>query len=243
MSTFVALNVTTWVAGYDMTGDTNKTKLDAGHDPQDATTMTCVARVRRAGLRTVEGSVEGYWQAGTGSVDEAAITGLGGLQVVTHTPTGTVGDVSYSYQARALKYEMFGAVGEMVPFALETHGARGNGTLSVGAVRGRVLAAKGNISATGVVGAAYELGAVGAGQHLYATVHTFAIGTSFTLVIESDADNTFASATTRMTVGSITAAGGTWGVRVAGPVTDTWWRARVTAASGTSTIAVTAGIR
>jgi hypothetical protein len=37
--------------------------------------------------------------------------------------------------------------------------------------------------------------------------------------------------------------GGTWGTRVAGPITDPWYRLRVTAITGTHTIACVAGIR
>lgn len=243
MGTYSATGHTTWAAGYDMTTDLNKLTLNMGTEALDSTVFTNIARNRKGGLRTVESQVEGFFQAGDGLIDPTAFDALTDLQVVSHTPTGLASDVAYFYQAKSLNYEAFGQVGEMVPFSLSAQGARGNGSLAVGAVRGRVLAAKGSISGTGAIGTAYELGAVTAGQYLYGAVHCFAIGTSFTIVIESDSDNTFGSATTRATIGSITATGGTWATRAAGAITDTWWRARVTAASGTSTVAVLAGIR
>jgi hypothetical protein len=46
-----------------------------------------------------------------------------------------------------------------------------------------------------------------------------------------------------MTFGPITTVGGTWGTRVAGAITDTWWRLRVTAITGTFQIACAAGFK
>jgi hypothetical protein len=37
--------------------------------------------------------------------------------------------------------------------------------------------------------------------------------------------------------------GGYWATRVAGPITDPWYRLRVTAITGTATIAAIVGIR
>lgn len=243
MATFAATNITTYVGGYDLTGDSNQTTLDTGVDPQVCTPFGSTAVKRVGGLRTVESQSEGYWQSDTGAVDPTVFDGLTDLVAITHTPTGTELDIAYTYQAKTFQYEMFGQVGEVVPFSLSAQGARGNGTLSVGAVRGRLLKAKGNISATGATGSVYELGAVSATQYLYVVVHCFSIGTSFTLQIQSDTASNFPSPTTQMTLGSVTAVGSTWGTRVAGPVTDTFWRVNVSAVSGTSSIAVAVGIK
>lgn len=243
MSTYAATSHTTWVAGYDMTGDSNKLTLNTAVEAKDRTVFGNVARNRVGGLRSVEASVDGFWDAATGAVDPTVFAALGGLQVVTHTVAGVQGDRAYFYQAKTLTYEMFDAVGEMVPFSLDVVGARGNGSLSVGAIPGRLLAPKGAVSATGAVGSHYQLGAVAAGQHIYGAVHVFTPGTTVTLVLESDDNSAFSSATTRATVGPLTAAGGSWATRVAGSITDTYWRWRVTAITGTFTLAAVAGIR
>jgi hypothetical protein len=244
VGTFAATNVTTYLGGYDLTGDLNSTTVELGVDPQVCTPWGSVAVKRVAGLRDVSSKSDGYWQSDTAAVDPTVFDGLTDLQVVTHTPTGTVVDIAYFYQARTFSYEMFGQVGEVVPFSLSAQGVRGNGTLSVGAIRGRVLKAKSAVSATGATGTAYQLGATSASQYLYGAVHLMGTaGTSITLVLESDADNTFASATTRITFGSLTALGGTWGTRVAGAITDEWYRIRVTECTGTWTVAAVAGIR
>lgn len=249
MGAYAALAHTTYVAGYDMTGDLNATSLNLSRDAQETTVFrpgtATPGRVRIAGLQDVASTVAGFWQAGSDTIDPEAWSGLGStVQVVTQTPDGVEGSRAYLYQARKFEYQMFGQIGEATPFSLNLQGARGNGTASAGAVPGKLFKAKGTVSAVGATGTGIQLGAVGSGQHLYASFHVFGTpGTTITAVLESDDANTFASATTRITFGPITAAGGTWGTRVAGPVTDTWYRLRVTAITGTFTIACAAGIK
>lgn len=247
MATYAATAHTTYVAGYDMTGDLNQTSLNLSHEPLDRTVYrvtTTPGRVRQAGFQDVQSSVMGFWQAGDGTIDPEAWANLGtGPQVVTQTPAGVEGERAYLYQASTFEYQLFGAIGEMTPFSLALQAARGNGTLSAGAVPGKLIKAKGAVDATGATGAEVELGAVADGQHLYAAFHLFARDTTITAVLESDEDDTFGSATTRATFGPLTATGGTWATRVAGPITDTWYRLRVTAITGEHTIACSAGIK
>lgn len=245
MGSYAALAHTTWVGGYDFTGASNQTSLRLSREALDATVfgVGTVARTRKAGLADVQSSVNGFWSAGTGEPDDAVIAALGGgVQVVTQTVSGAEGDVAYLYEAREFEYSQFGPVGQLVPFSLGIQGASGAAG-AVGAPRGRLLVDKGSISGTGATGSVIQAGAVGSGQYLYCAVHCFAIGTSFTLQIQSDDAQGMGSPTTQMTIGSITAVGGYWGTRVAGPITDTWWRVNVSAISGTSTIAVSIGIK
>jgi hypothetical protein len=249
MGSFAANNITTWFSGYDMTGDLNSTTLELSYDALDATTyqpasVTNPSRVRVAGAEDVQLQEAGFWQAGVGLIDPTAFTALGGAsQVISNSNDGAESSVAYFYRARQYNYEPFGQYGELVPFSLSAQSSRGTGLASVPAVRGRVLKTKANVSATGATGTAYELGAVGASQYLYAGLHVFSAGTTITGVIESDSDNTFASATTQITFSGVTAAGGYWGTRVAGAITDTWYRLRITAVTGTFSIACVAGIR
>lgn len=244
MGTHVALDVTTWFSGYDMTGDSNQTAMGIEFDALVDTAYGDRGQSRIAGLEDVNTQINGHWQGGAGAVDEAAFTGLGStLQAISQSPDGAEGSVAYFWQAKKFNYQMFGDIGQVTPFQLNAQCVRGNGSLSAGAIRGRVLKTKANVSATGATGTAYELGAVGASQFLYAAFHVFSAGTTITAVLESDSDNTFASATTRATFGPITAAGGTWATRVAGAITDTWYRLRVTAITGTFQIAGVAGIK
>lgn len=250
MGTYAATSHTTYVAGYDMTGDLNATTLQLPYESVDKTTfrtgVTTPGRVRQSTVQDVQSTVNGWFSPGEGLVDEEAWAQLGGAaQPVTQTPAAIEGERAYFYQAGVFEYTPFASaqVGGLIPFTLNLQGAKGNGTNSVGAVAGKLLKAKGDVSATGATGTAVELGAVADGQYLYAALHLFAVGTTITAVLESDADDTFASATTRATFGPLTTTGGTWATRVAGPVTDTWYRLRITAVTGTHTIACAAGIK
>lgn len=249
MGSFAANNITTWFSGFDMTSQLNSTSLAMSYDALDATvyqapTVTNPSRVRVAGLEDAQLNESGFWEAGAGLLDPTAFTALGGAsQVISASPDGAEQSVAYMLRARQFNYSIFGQIGELIPFQLAAQAARGTGLASVAAIRGRVLKTKAVVSATGATGTAYQLGAVAAGQYLYGAFHEFAVGTTVTAVLESAVDNTFAGATTRITFGPITAIGGTWGTRVAGAITDTWYRLRVTAITGSHTIACTAGIR
>lgn len=249
MGSFAANNVTTWFSGYDMTTDLNSTTLELGYEALDATTFqpatnTTPARVRAAGIEDVTLNQVGFWQAGTGLIDPTAFTALGGAsQVISNSHDGAETSPAYFYRARQYSYQMFGNIGELTPFQLTAQGSRGAGLASVPAVRGRVLKTKASVSATGATGTAFQLGAVGSGQYLYAGLHVFSAGTTLTAVLESDNASNFPSATTQITFSTITAAGGYWGVRVAGPITDDWYRLRITAITGTFSIACVAGFR
>ncbi|MGN9802065.1 hypothetical protein [Micromonospora sp. L32] len=247
MGTFAANNITTWFGGYDMTADLNQTTMPIEFEALDSTTMgpvgTRTARSRKAGLEDVSSQVAGFWDTAAGGLEEAAFASLrAAAQVITHSHDGAEGSPAYFYQARTFNYDRFGTVGELAPFSLTAQASKGNG--SPGAVRGLVLKTKGTVSAIGATGTALQLPAAASGEHLYAALHVFGTpGTTITAVLESDDANTFASATTRATFGPLTVAGGTWATRVAGPITDTWYRLRVTAITGTFTVACVAGIK
>lgn len=245
MSTHAALSRTTYVNGYDMTGDTNNTSLNISCVALDSTVFstTLVARSRKKGLENVASSVQGFYQAGTGLVDTQVFPSLGGLKVVTQTPAAVEAERAYFYQCLDLDYQMFGQVGELTPFSLSMQGARGSGTLSAGAIAGYLAKAKGDVSATGALGTAKQLGAVSATQYLYAAVHIFSAGTTITIDLESDDNSNFTSATSRATIGPLTTTGGTWMTRVAGAITDDYYRFNVTAITGTFSIAASFGVK
>lgn len=252
MGTGPAVSKTTWLDGYDLTGDLNETELNLEHDVLDATVFVSGTgprgRVRQAGLQSVASKVAGLWWSDTAvAPDPQIVNGLatGASAVVTQSVAGTLGDVAYLYTAKKLAYSVFGKAGELVPFSLDTQGGRMPGGVPwVGAVRGVVAAGKGAVSATGAVGAGVQLGAVGAGKYLYATVHVFTAGTTITLKVESDDNSGFTTPTSRIaTIGPITAVGGVWATRVAGPITDTYYRFNVTAVTGSYSLAGAIGIK
>lgn len=234
------LNSVIYIGGFDFTAQTNKGLFGAEAEVLDATTFGGDGwKEGKGGDKTFEASVDGLWNSDTtGAVDPEVFPRLGiPDEVVTVGPPGDEGGPCYLCQASKLKYSLFGERGQLIPFTLGMAGSN-----SVGAVRGRVAAAKQTVDATGVLGSVLALGAVGADEFLYAAVHVFAAETDITLIVESDDDPGFASATTQATIGPLTATGGTWMTRVAGPFTDDQWRVSVSDIDGEFEIAVSLAI-
>jgi hypothetical protein len=238
MSSFSFLNATTYVAGYDFTTDTNQASINVEVEELDATTFGGNGtRSRRAGLRTITSELGGFWQSATsGAVDPEVFPDLGVAdRVLTMSPTGVAGDPVYMYQAGKFGYQAFGTVGELTPFSLNCSSTNG-----VGVVRGQLAKARGDVSATGALGSALNLGAVGTGQNLYAALHVFGTpGTTITVRVQSATSSAFTSPTNHPNIGggAITAAGGYWMARIAGPITNTWYRFDVSAITGTFNVA------
>lgn len=246
MGTYATLSQTLYVDGYDLTTDLGQMALSISRDPLDTTTFstTRTARSRTAGLEDVQGSGSGPWQAGTGTVDPQMFSNLGVVKVCTLTPAATEAERAYLCQANDFNYRPFGNnVGELTSYEWAFQGARGSGTLSAGAIAGYLGKAKGDVSATGALGTAKQLGAVSATQYLYAAFHVFTAGTTITVIVESDDNSNFTSATTRATIGPLTTTGGTWMTRVAGAITDDYFRFNVSAITGTFTVAAAFGVK
>lgn len=241
MPSFALTDATTYIGGYDWTTDLNEVALSVSADELDTTTFGAGGyRQRIAGLRNIEGNIAGFWDsAATDAPDPRAFSSLGVVdREVTMSPAGVEGATAYFFRGGSFTYEAFGAVGEATPFSLDLKCSNGTGL-----VRGSLLKAKGTVSATGATGTAVNLGTTAAGKYLYGVLHVLGTpGTTITAVLESDDSNTFPSPTTRITFGPATVNGGVWGTRVAGSITDNWYRIRVTAITGTFTVAAAAGI-
>jgi hypothetical protein len=230
------------VHGFDYTADSNQVSVEVTADDHDVTTFGSARetkfRSRIGGLKTSQATVSGFWEV---APDAAAWANLAVAdRVAVISPTGAPGDVAYMLRVGSFSYETFGEVGEPAPFSMSL-----SSTNVEGMIRGRLLATPDvALNATGPAGIADQvLPAVSSGQFLYAALQVVGTpGTTFTAVLESAADNTFAGATTRFTFGPITTAEGRWGVRVPGAITDTHYRLRVTAVTGSFTVAAAIGI-
>lgn len=225
-----------YVAGHDFTGDSNQLALNMDAAALPVTTFRSGGWDEVVGgLKTQTLDLSGYWQSAVSdSVDSESFSDLATAnRVHTIGPTETEGDVAYLFRAGKFHYEPFGGtIGDVAGFTLNSSGTDGYGV-----VRGQLAKAKGTVSATGALGTGLQLGAVGASEHLYASFHVFSAGTTITVVVESDDNSGFTTATTQATIGPITATGGTWAARVAGAITDTYYRLRVTAITGTFSVA------
>jgi hypothetical protein len=130
MGTYGALAHTMWMGGYDLGADLTQMGLTVTFEPLKDTRFGMTAQSRRGGLQDVQASANGFHQAGDDLVDAELWAQFSEtMQPVTQTPTGTVGDVAYFYQARKFTQSLFGNVGERAPFTI--------GPVSAGRGRGR----------------------------------------------------------------------------------------------------------
>lgn len=110
------------------------------------------------------------------------------------------------------------------------------------AVRGKVLDL-GTATAPAGASTGQQIGSVSATQKIYAAVVVTAFdGTSLDLVIESDDNAGFTSATTRFTFTQITGTGYQWLTPVSGAIADDRWRVQRTFVGTTVTYRVFFGI-
>lgn len=240
MAAYTITDAFAYVGGYDFSGDSNELQADVAHNVNTANVMGSHWQRNILGVSRVDWRMAGYWNVADGEQDATSWADIGVVdRVVTFGPGTTAeGDPAYMFKAIHTQYAIGGSHGEVAPFSVAAAGSNGHGV-----VRGRLLKGKGNVSATGATGAEIQLGAVAADEYLYATLHVFSAGTTITIVVESDDNADFTSATTRGTIGPITTAGATWMTRVAGAITDDYWRFRVTAVTGTFSLAGAVGIQ
>lgn len=215
-----------YFGGYDLSGDVNQATATLRAEALDDTCMGDDTRTRLAGLQDVSLSWSGFYEPATN--DLPAFDGVGTLPILTLLPQGIVAEsVAYTWQGLAVEYgPTNGAVGDLASFAATAEGS------AVDTIRGSVVQALATVTGSGN-GTAYELGAVGAAEQVIGVLHVMAVtGTDVVVTVESDDNEDFTSATTRLTFS--TATGVTAEIKTAsGAITDTWWRITY-AVTGTS---------
>jgi len=225
MARFVWQNVRLFTGGVDLTTRMNQLEVVAERETKDATAFVPEGNAwaeQLAGIASVSMSAEGQWEAGAGALDAEGWDSLGGVSAWTACPAGAAdGALAYFTGALRGQYNIGGSVGDVAPW---TANVAGNWPL----VRGVIANPPGIARTATGNGSAFQLGAVAAGQQLYAALHVLSVaGTAaptITVKVQSDDAQGFASPTDRLAFTAATAAGGQL-LRTAGPVTDTWYRA------------------
>jgi hypothetical protein len=243
MGSYILKNCKLYVGGFDLSGDLNKMAVASAVESKDKTFFGCTTKIGQAGMFENGFSHEGMWQAGDSPdlIDHVLWDKMGlSDEVMTVCPTdGAQGDPAYVMKTLQANYVPEGTVGEMFKFKVDGKGDN--------LIRATVMETGAKIATYN--GTARNLGAVTSSQKLYCAIHVTAVaGTTPTLnvVIESDDAEGFASPVTRATFTQATAIGAEMLAAVAGPITDTWWRAKCTiggTGSPSFTIVITVGIQ
>jgi len=217
--------------GYDLTGYSNKLEAGAEVEDKDVTTFLPASDpnigwkkvIGGLGSATIKGG--GNWEGTAGAIDEAAWAQLGTVVPLSVYPAdATEGALGYFTQTLTKSYQFLGAVGDVAPWAVEDDS-------SWPLVRGFSLEAPGTARTTTGVGTAIQIGTVPTGKFLYAALHVLSVtgtgGPTIAVKVQSDNAQGFPSSADQITFSTL----GTIGsqiARIAGPITDDWYRVSYT---------------
>ncbi|MFG1898694.1 hypothetical protein ACGFIP_32270 [Micromonospora zamorensis] len=222
-------NVRIFNGGVDLTSSANKVEVSGEVEERDMTTFGSydgpsdrIWKEVMAGTKSGKASASGFWEAlDPSKVDDSSWSSLGGVGAWTVCPRGAaVGDVAYVTQAMRGQYQLGGSQGDIAPWS-----AAWGGSMPI--VRGVIAHPPGLARTATGTGTAVLHVAVPTGGELIAALHVLsAAGTtpSITVKIQSDDAAGFASPTDLLTFTAATARGGE-ARRLAGPITDTYYRA------------------
>lgn len=229
----------------NLSGYANSVELTASSEEKDVTTFaTAGFRSVIGGMKEVEISTEGFWDAGNAGLvdptkpDDRMWADLGTTgNVTTVAPTGVVGEVSYFTRVFRPDYTFGAEVGEVLPFSST---AMGDGTALV---RGLVADNQARIT-TGTT-AVRTLVVPSATTRVYAAIHVLAVtGTtpSLTVALQGDDAIGFPSSATVATSAPITAPGAIWLQGPYGVTADSFYRLSYTISGTAPSFTVIASI-
>jgi len=214
-----------FVLGCDLSGQSNEVSMAADREVLDKTSFRSAGwKEVRGGLPKAAITASGMVEMGSsGTVEYDAWARLGEVDPWTIGPDeATEGNLAYLTKVFRGSYKTLGKVGALDPWEIECMS-------SWPVARGMFLVGSGAALASDGVGSAFELGALAAGQRLYATLHVLSVaGAAPTLdvTITSDSVEDFTgSPETRITFAQESVVGGEALRSAAGVHADTWYRA------------------
>jgi hypothetical protein len=233
MAAFTLTDTSIYAGALDASCFGNTVDLGMETETVDATTFCSGGwRVFIPGLKSWSASFAGPQDmaattaANTLTPDEHYLLTVGTAYPLMFVPQGAA-ESSVAYGSNGL-LNMYVPLGGSVGDLAEQSTQWSPATTNMPLVRG-VLATKQTVTATGS-GTGHQLGAVTASQRLYAGVHFLTAGgttPSITVILESDDNAGFTSATTRATFAAATTRSAQW-TSVAGAIADDYYRLRWT---------------
>ena len=229
-----------YYGGYDLTSTANQIDFSASCAQVDVTTFAAAGNVTLApGLKDGSANVTTFTDFST---SEAALKtdNVGTVQVLTAVgfPTGgtvTAGDRCYAIRGLLKSDKDAKKVGDAAMLDASIMQAQAEGVLG-----GTVVLAPTAITASGT-GTILNLGAVAAGKSVYFGVHVIASSGNRTItpVLQSAAAAGFGTPADRVTLGSMSAFGSSFGSS-ATATTDAYWRISYTTGGSSGSLTVVA---
>lgn len=231
MATLVLTDCVALVDKTDLTGYSNKLTVEAMAQVNDVSVFGSDWRTKKACVKESTWSLGGFIDYPTPDAELYAL--LGGANVpCSFVADSADGAVAYAAAGLLSGFQPIGGpFGGVIEFTAA-------GQVDGGIGRGFLLLPKQTVAGTTTGTGQVFTGGFAATETLGVAIHCMSAGTTATVIVESDDNAGFTSATTRSST-VVTAAGGTW-VTVAGPITDTYFRVRVASVTGSFSLAVTA---
>lgn len=222
---------------YDLSGLSNNAAISYNAAMLDITTMGMTTKANLAGIKDMQLSASGFMATPGASdlTDQILFNAVGSSTDIPVTlmpgPSRVEGERAYFFKAASAQYNVGGAHGAIAPFTLQANA----GQLGYPLVQGFVLEGGETARTATNAGTGFVVGAAGATQYIYACLHVFSAvtggGETLDVIIQSDADGNFAAgATTRFTFTQATGITSQYMTRLAGPITDTYYRCSYTIA-------------
>lgn len=233
MGTFVIKNRPLWLGDLSLGAIAHAAAIDYAAEAKEATTLDDTTRSNLGGLKTVGFSIDAY--SDFASYDGALFSTVSNQVPVTFAAeSGTEQTTAFLMNATHLTHNpVTGSVGDMSETQI-------NGSGFSPLIKGILESNQSTASSGNSTG--FQLGAVTATQSIYANLHvTAAAGSTLDVIVESDDNAGFTSATTRM---SFTQATGITSehLSLAGNIADDYWRVTFTITGGSFDFAVSIGI-
>lgn len=223
MSAEILTNAALWTAEFELGGSMNSIGIDMDVDTKDCTCFGAGARTYALGQKRVVFSFAGY--PANDAVDAALFDMMGDAALpCTIAKARGEGEAAFVGSILDAGYSATMSVSEVRAFS-------GSGELSSRSFgRGRLMTIAAAASAT-ANGTGRQLRGISAGKKAFATLHVTAVaGTAPTMdvIIQSDDNAGFTSATTHATFAQVTTLPTSQLVAIDGAITDDYWRARYT---------------
>ncbi len=220
-------------------GQIHTIDLDLSKEPLDDTRLGDNSVQMIAGRGATALQLAGFWDPTTASSTDAQLFSDVGstLGYIIDVTNGGEGSLAYFGDILAQARPFSGSHGQNAGMTIA------GATRNTIPIQGYLSEVSTGLSTGSVNGTGINLGAVAAGSKLWAALCiTAGSSPDVDVIIESDSDNTFATATTQITFANATATGSQV-LSADGAITDTWFRAVVTVNSGTGiNVAVAVGI-
>jgi len=239
MAELVLKKTMIFMRGMEFSNNLSQVNMNLSVDLHDRTGFGSSGRQRQAGLKDIEVSGNGFWNAGATSgfgttdyPDPKMFNQVGSSQEVwSILPDGTSEcSPGYSFKVVAGEYSPGATIGDMLGFTFAVSGDGGS------VVRGKVIG-NGNFSSDKPNSTACEIGAVTSSEDAYIALHLLdfsSSGGAGTIEVITAAASGMAAATTLFSVALVssddvrTATMYSTNQQPAGSTGFTWWQAKYT---------------